>query len=149
MNTLDDVQGFLAEKTLAIAGISRDEKSFSRSAYRDLRAKGYRVLAVNPNAAEIAGEKCYPTLSALPEKVGGVILFTQPAQTEKVVREAESLGIKRVWIQQGAESDAALQFCRDKGLAAVSGQCILMFPEPAGFHGVHRWFKRLFGGLPK
>src|SRR3972149_5092783 len=102
MNTQEDVRCFLAEKTLAIAGISRDEKSFSRSAYRNLRRKGYRILPVNPNAREIEGEKCYPNLGALPEKVGGVILFTQPAETEKVIREAADLGIKRIWIQQGA-----------------------------------------------
>jgi predicted CoA-binding protein len=133
MNTQDDVRGFLAEKTLAIAGISRDEKSYSRSTYKKLSSKGYLVLLVNPNAGEIEGETCYPSLTALPRKVGGVILFTPPAETEKVVREAAGLGIKRLWIQQGAESDAALQFCREKGLAVVSGQCILMFPEPAAF----------------
>ena len=105
---------------------------------------------MNPNAENIGGEKCYPSVAALPEKVGGVLVFTPPSQTEKVVREAAAAGIRRIWIQQGAQSDAAIEFCRQKGLEAVSGQCILMFVEPvASFHGFHKWVKGLFGRLPK
>jgi predicted CoA-binding protein len=149
MNTQEDVRGFLAQKTLALVGLSRDPKSFSSQVFQDLKAKGFEVLAVNPNVPEIRGTKCYPNLTALPRKVGGAVFFTPPTETEKVIKEAAGLGIKHLWIQQGAESDAAIQFCKDKNLAAISGQCLLMFAEPAGFHGVHRWFKRLFGGTPK
>jgi predicted CoA-binding protein len=150
MNTMKDVQGFVAEKTLAVAGLSRNAQSFSARTHEELKKKGYRLFPVNPNAESIGGEKCYPSVAALPEKVGGVLLFTPPSQTEKVVREAAAAGIRRIWIQQGAQSDAAVEFCRQKGLEAVSGQCILMFAEPvASFHGVHKWFKGLFGRLPK
>jgi hypothetical protein len=150
MNTKQEIQDFLAQKTLAMAGLSRDEKSFSASVNKELKAKGYRVLPVNPNAQSIAGEKCYPSLAALPEKVGGVVVFTPPAQTEKIVREAAEQGIRRVWLQRGAESGAALAAGREKGLSVVSGKCILMFAEPVGsIHGVHRWFAKVFGQLPK
>jgi predicted CoA-binding protein len=150
MNTKQDVQDFLAQKTLAIVGLSRDEKAMSGNVNKELKAKGYRMLPVNPNAESIAGEKCYPSLAALPEKVGGVLVFTPPSQTEKVVREAAALGITRVWLQQGAQSDAALAACREKDLQTVSGKCIMMFAEPvATFHGVHRWFAKVFGQLPK
>ncbi len=150
MNTKQDVQDFLSQKTLAVAGMSRDPKSFSANVAKELRGKGYRLFPVNPNAAEIGGEKCYPSVAALPEKVGGAIFFTPPAITEKAVREAVAAGVNRIWMQQGSQSPGALAFCKEKGLPAVSGQCVLMFAEPVGaFHGVHRWVKKIFGGLPK
>jgi hypothetical protein len=150
MNTKADIQDFLSQKTIAMAGLSRDEKSFSATVNKELKARGYRVLPVNPAAESIAGEKCYPSLAALPEKVGGVVVFTQPAETEKVVRDAAAQGIPRVWIQQGAQSQAAVDFCVGNGLQLVSGKCILMFAEPvSSLHGVHRWFAKVFGQLPK
>jgi predicted CoA-binding protein len=150
MNTRQDVQDFLAQKSLAFAGISRDPQALSSKAFKDLVQKGYKVIPVNPNAESIEGQKCYPSVAKLPEKVGGVLIFTPPSETEKVVREAASAGIRRLWIQQGAQSEGALKFCRDNGLPAISGQCIMMFAEPvASFHGFHRWVKGLFGRLPK
>ncbi|OHD74753.1 MAG: hypothetical protein A2177_10265 [Spirochaetes bacterium RBG_13_68_11] len=108
------------------------------------------MFPVNPNATTIGGEKCYPSVGALSGKVGGVLVFTPPAHTEKVVREAVAAGIRRIWIQQGAASPAALRFCADNKLPAVTKQCILMYAEPvASFHAFHRWVKRLFGGLPR
>ena len=149
MNTKQDVQDFIAQKTLAVAGISRNPQSFSARAFAELKTKGYRLFPVNPNADSIAGEKCYPNVGALPEKPGGVLVFTPPAETEKVVREAAAAGIARIWIQQGAQSEAALRFCREKNLAAVSRQCILMFAEPvASIHRVHRWLWKILGKLP-
>ena len=150
MNTRQDIQDFLSQKTIAMAGASRDAKSFSAIASRELKAKGYRVLPVNPSAASIGGETCYPSLSALPEKVGGVLVFTNPSQTEKVVRDAAAQGINRVWLQQGTQSEESVAFCLQNGMQVVSGKCILMFAEPVGaFHGVHRWFARLFGQVPR
>jgi uncharacterized protein len=150
MNTRQEIQDFLAQKTIAMAGLSRDRKAFSASVYRELKAKGYRILPVNPNAESLQGEKCYPRIASLPEKPGGVLIFTPPAATEAVVREAAAQGVTRVWIQQGAQSQAALDACREKGLSAVSGKCIMMFAEPVGsLHGVHRWFTKVFGGLPR
>lgn len=150
MNTRQEMQGFVEQKTLAVVGMSRAPQSFSAIASKELRAKGYRLLPVNPSASEILGEKCYPSLSALPEKVGGALFLTPPAATEKAVREAVEAGVQHLWIQQGAESQEALAYCREKNVSAVSGHCILMFAEPVGaLHRVHRWFKGLLGGLPK
>jgi predicted CoA-binding protein len=149
MNTKQDIQEFLSQKTIAMAGLSRDEKSTSASIKKELQAKGYKILAVNPNASSIGGETCYTSLSALPEKVGGVLVVTGPAQSEKVVREAAKLGINRVWVQLGAQSPEAAAACAERGMAAVSGKCIMMFAEPVtSIHGVHRWFAKVFGTLP-
>ncbi len=150
MNTKQDIQEFVSQKTIAMAGLSRDEKSSSASMKKELQSKGYRILPVNPNAASIGGETCYPNLAALPEKVGGVLIVTPVSQSEQVVRDAAALGISHVWLQRGAHSDAAAAACGELGLSAVSGKCIMMFAEPiTSVHGVHRWFAKVFGTLPK
>jgi len=60
------IDEFIAQPAVAIAGASRDGKKFGNAVYRDLKSKGYHVFAVNPNAAIIEGDPCYPSLSALP-----------------------------------------------------------------------------------
>ena len=74
----------------------------------------------------------------------------KPAQTQQVVRDAAAAGIRRVWLQQGAESAAAIRFCEENGISTVHGECILMFAEPAAFyHRAHRWVWKLLGKLPR
>jgi predicted CoA-binding protein len=150
MTTQANVRDFLAQRTLAVVGASRSGKGFGSAAFRELKAKGYHLLPVHPQADQIEGERCYPSLKALPEPVGGVLIVVPPQQTEKVARDAAESGIRRIWIQQGAESDAALHFCQQQGLSVVAGECILMFAEPAGaFHRFHGWLWRLIGRAPK
>lgn len=65
------------------------------------------------------------------------------------MRQAAAAGIKRVWLQQGAEARAAIHLAESKEMSVVAGECMLMFAEPAGFgHRAHRWLKGLFGRLP-
>jgi hypothetical protein len=105
---------------------------------------------VHPTADQIEGDRCYASLAALPEPVGGALIVVHPEQTERVVQEAARAGIPRVWMQQGAESAAAVQYCADHGVSEVHGKCILMFAEPAkSFHRFHRWLWRVFGKMPK
>jgi len=144
--TIDD---FLAQRTLAVAGVSRKRMKFGAMAFRALKKKGYRVMPVNPKAETIDGERCYASLGELPEPVGGVLVILPPPETEKVVRDAAAAGIKRVWLQQGSKSEAAIQFCQENGIAAVHGPCILMFAEPVGLlHRCHRFVWRVIGKLP-
>jgi len=73
-----------------------------------------------------------------------------PAETEQVVQEAAAAGIRRVWMQQGAESEAAIRFCEEHGMSVVHGECILMFAQPVdSVHRLHRWIWRLLGKLPQ
>lgn len=150
MTTRADVDDFLAQKTLAVVGVSRDPKKFGNAAFRELRTKGYRLFPVNPNAERVEEETCYPSLRDLPELVGGALLVVPPEQTEQAVRDAVAAGIPRVWMQQGAESEAAIRFCQEHGISVVYGECILMFAEPTSFgHKMHRWVWGLLGKLPK
>lgn len=143
------VEEFLEQKTLAVVGVSRSGKKFGNAAARELRKKGYRVIPVHPVADEIDGERCYANLRELPEQVGGVLVVVPPSETERVVRDASDAGIGRVWMQQGAQSDTAIEYCNDRGISVVHGECILMFAEPTGGHKLHRWIWKVLGKLPK
>lgn len=145
--TVDD---FLAHEPWAVVGVSRDPKKFGHTAYKELKARGHRLAPVNPKMESFEGDRCYPSLGALPEGAGGALIIVPPAQTEQVVKDALAAGIRRVWMQQGAESDAAIQFCRENGISAVHGECIMMHAaNTAFFHKMHRWVWGVLGKLPK
>ena len=139
---------FLAQKTIALVGASRDPKKFSAAAAKELRENGYRIIPVNPNAETIDGERCYPDLPSIEEPVGGALVMVPRAETPKVIEDAAKAGIKRVWVQQGAESKKTADLGKEHGLSLVTGECILMFAGTKGFHKFHRWVWKLFGRLP-
>jgi predicted CoA-binding protein len=144
-----DVDDFLAQKTIAVIGVSRGGKKFGNTVLKELQEKGYRVFPINPQADVIDGERCYPNLAALPETPDGVVTVVPPAATEEVVKQARAAGIRRVWMQQGSESEAAIRYCRENGMTVIDGECILMFAEPAAFyHRFHRWIWKVLGKLP-
>jgi predicted CoA-binding protein len=145
------IEDFLAERTLAIVGVSRTNKNkFGNGAYKDLKEKGYKMYIVHPSGEMIEGVQSYTSFTALPEQVGGVLVVVPPAETEKVVREAHEAGIPRIWLQQGAESKDAIQYCQDNGMSVIYGKCIMMFAQPMKFfHKPHRWVMGMLGQLPK
>ena len=145
------IDEFITQPSLAVVGVSRtNPNKFGNSAFRELKAKGYHLYLVHPSAETLEGERAYPSLKALPEKVGGVLVIVPPAQAEKVVQEAHEAGIEHIWLQQGAESQAAIQYCEQNGMNVVHGHCILMFAQPMKFfHKPHRWVLGILGQLPK
>ncbi len=144
------VEDFMAQRKLAVVGVSRRGKKFGNSAYRALRERGYQLFPVHPSASTLEGDRCYPSLRDLPEAVGGALVVVPPAQTEQVVRDAAAAGIPRLWLQQGAGSPAALKAAEEHGLKVVDGECVLMFLEPVtSVHRFHRWLWRLLGKLPR
>ena len=149
MTTQASVEGFLAEKTLAIAGVSRNGKSFGNVVLKDLTGKGHMLLPVHQEAEKVGGVRCSPSLADLPKHVGGLVLVVPPDQTEKLVREAKDAGIHRVWMQQGAESADAIRYCEENGIDAVHGECFMMFAQPTGIHSFHRWLWGVLGKLPE
>lgn len=143
------VEDFVAQRRLAVVGVSRSGKKFGNMAYRALRGAGYRVFAVHPEAGVVEGDEAYRSLASLPEPVDGVVVIVPPDQAERVVREAAAVGIRRVWLQQGAESQAAVAACETQGIGCVHGECILMFTaHQAWFHRAHRFVRRVSGRMP-
>ena len=149
MTTQTAVADFLSQRSLAFIGVSRSENGFSRTAYKMLKQRGYRLFPVNPHADTIEDDKCHHSIREIPEQVDAAVIMVPPSQAESVIREVVDAGIRRVWIQQGAESVAAIEYCRQHGISVIHGQCILMFAEPVeSFHKLHRWVWKLLGKMP-
>lgn len=150
MSTREMIDDFLAQKALAVVGVSRSKQKFGTKAYVDLKKKGYRVYPVNPNLTTFDGETCYPNAAALPKDTGGLVLVVPPPQTEAVVREAQAAGIKKIWMQPGAESAEAQRFCGQNGMTVIAGICIMMQAAPVhSIHKFHRMIARWTGKVPK
>jgi len=149
-NTLKNIEEFLQLKKLAVVGVSRNKDKFGNMIYRELKASGYQVMAVNPSADMVEGDRCYAGLGALPEKPDGVVVVVPPEVGLKVIEEAAALGIVNIWVQQGANTREIEQRCVDLNLTCTSGECIFMYLEPVkSVHAFHRFFRRLFGKMPK
>src|SRR5450759_2574103 len=149
MTTLKQINEFLESQPIAMVGASRNPKKFGYSVFKELKEKGMKIIPVNPEAAEIMGEKSYPNVKVLPSDVQGIIVLTKKDQTASVVRDAKEKGIKQIWIQQMADSKEALDELKDSDINYITGECILMHFKPHGFHKFHRSLKKLFGRYPK
>jgi uncharacterized protein len=145
---------FLAQRRIVVAGVSRDPSQPANLIYRRLREAGYEVYPVNPVAREAEGDPCYPDLAALPVRVDGVVAVTPPAATEALATACADLGIPRLWMHggmgAGSVSEAAVETCRRRGVAAIPGACPMMYLEPVDLgHRCLRGIKRLTGALPR
>lgn len=139
-------QEFLASKSLAVVGVSRT-RGFGNEAFKALMKRGYTAYPVNSQADTVEGERCYRSLRDLPVLVDGVVVVVPPVQAERVVADCVSLGIRRVWLQQGAESEATIRLCHENGIEPVTKSCIMMYAAPTGFHSFHRWIWKVLGRL--
>jgi len=149
MNSKKVVEDFLIQKNIAVVGVSRKKTKFGNAIYRELKQKGYNVFPVNPNMSVFEGDTCYSDLLSIPEQVDAVVINVPPAQTEKVVKEVNEVGIRKVWLQQGSQSDEAVKYCEENGIEYVSNECILMFAQPSAFiHRAHKWVWGVLGKLP-
>lgn len=110
----------------AVVGASNNEEKYGYKVFKDLIDAGYKIVPINPNEKEILGEKVYPNISALQEKIDVVIFVTPPVVTEKVLEETKTLGIKNIWLQPGAQSDAAIEFCKKNGIECIHDTCIMI-----------------------
>ena len=143
-----NIQDFIQLKRLAILGVSRSGKKFGNSIHSELKQRGVETFIVHPQAEEIDGAKCYPNLAALQGLVDGVVICLPPSQSGQALRDAAASGIRKVWLQHGAESPEVLAIAKELDLQPVAGKCILMYAPPVrSFHGWHRWFARVFGQL--
>ena len=142
------IEQFIQGKRLAVIGVSRSGKKFGNTIATELKQRGYQTYIIHPEVKEIAGERCYPSLSAVQGQVDGAVICVTPTKAAQAVRDAAAAGITRVWLQMGAENAEALAAARELGVTAISGKCILMYAAPVtGFHNFHRVFARLFGQL--
>jgi predicted CoA-binding protein len=155
MLTLEEAaQDFLAQKRIAVAGVSRQGDTAGNIIYKKLRESGYQAFAVNPNAGEVEGDKCYPNLAAIPDGVDGLVIAAPPQAAVGLVRECAEAGVKRVWMHrsfgQGSVDEEATRLGRELGLTVIPGSCPMMFCEPVDIaHKCMRWFIRVSGRQPQ
>lgn len=149
MTLQKSVDEFLQCKNLAVVGVSRKSSKFGNVIYKELKKKGFNVYGVNPNMDNVEGDKCYHSLRELEGKIDGIVNVVSKAQTSDVAKEANEIGIKNIWMQQGSESEEAIKYCNENGINEIHKECILMFADPVNsIHGVHRWLWKVMGKLP-
>jgi predicted CoA-binding protein len=150
------VHDFLAQKRIAVAGVSRENgnQSAANLIYRRLKATGHEVFPVNPHLTSFGDDRCYPDLQSIPGGVDGVVIVTRPEATERIVRDCDPAGVRRVWMHQSmakgsSVSPAAVDYCRQHDISVIAGACPMMFGPGVDFgHTCMRWMLRLTGGLP-
>ncbi|MBI2362736.1 MAG: CoA-binding protein [Elusimicrobia bacterium] len=125
MSVSDDIERLLKMRTVAVVGCSPDPKRPSNQIARYLIEVGYRVIPVNPNCAEVLGEKCYPDLASVPEPIEVVNVFRRSDEAAAVVRAAVKVGAKGVWLQDGLRVPEAEAEARRSGLTVVADDCIM------------------------
>jgi predicted CoA-binding protein len=126
MSDREAISAFLDGETFAVAGASDDRSKFGNKVYRLYKRLGKAVYPVNPNARTVEGDQAYPDLTSLPEAVHGVSIITPPKITESIVEQAIAAGVQHIWMQPGAERDAAIERAEGAGLNVIAGgACIL------------------------
>ena len=152
-SSLDIIQDFLAQKRIAIVGVSRDPKDFSASLFQEFVKRGYDVVPVNPNAPEVLGKRSFSRVQQIQPPVDAVLLMTSHEVSEAVVADCSQAGVQRIWMYRataaGAVSPKAVDFCREHGIRVVPGECPFMFLPGNGFHAIHGFIRRIVGSYPK
>ena len=156
MTLEDKVHDFLAQKRIAVAGVSRSngEHAAGNLIYERLKNTGHEVFAVNPHLKTFDGDPCYPDLRSIPGGVDGVVIITRPAITEQIVRDCPAVGVRRVWMHQSmakgtSVSREAVEYCRERDITVIAGACPMMYGAGVDFgHTCMRWWLKLTGGLP-
>ena len=150
------VHDFLAQKRIAVAGVSRDKghHPVGNLIYNRLKKSGHDVFPVNPHMQTFEGDRCYPDLQSIPGGVDGVVIVTRPEVTERIVHQCNDAGVRRVWMHQSigkgsSVSPVAVEYCRQRDISVIAGACPMMYG--AGVDPGHlcmRWLLKLTGGLP-
>ena len=120
------VKDFLKQKRFAVVGSFRNETKFAYKILVNLMEKGYEVFPINPRIGEVEGRTCYKTISDIPYSVDVANIVTPPLVTEGILKECLHKGIKRAWLQPGAESQAAIKFCHDNDMKVIHGICVML-----------------------
>lgn len=151
------VQDFLAQKKIAVVGVSDKRDTGCNLAYKKFKENGYQVYAVNPRISTYDGDVCYADLKSIPVKPDAVFILANPKITEQIVNQCVDLGIKHVWMHcmmgtkpglaagMTSVSQSAVEICKANGIAVIPGSCPNQFLKPDFGHGMMRGMWRMFG----
>ncbi len=151
------VKDFLAQKKIAVVGVSDQRKTGCNNAYQRFKEAGYAVYPVNPRLTTFDGAPCYPDLKSIPEKPDGVFILANPRVTDQIVQQCVDLGIQHVWMHcmMGTKpglsanttsvSQEAVTNCREHGITVIPGACPNQFLKPDFGHAMMRVMWRALG----
>ena len=120
------ISEFLAQKSFIVAGSFRNESKYAYKILKLLKNKGYEVYPVHPTIKEVEGQRCYPSVKDVPSMIDVVNLVTPPLVTERILVECKDKGIRRIWLQPGAESENAIWFCKENNMDVIHQVCLMM-----------------------
>lgn len=122
----DPIRDLLSRaKTIAVVGLSDSPLRPSHGVSAYMQARGYKIIPVNPRISEALGEKSYPSLREVPEKIDIVNVFRRPEFVEEVVDQAIQLKIPAVWMQEEVINERAAEKARKAGMFVTMDRCIL------------------------
>jgi uncharacterized protein len=147
MNPVQAAERFLQLRRIAVVGVSRDARDFTRTIFQAFVDAGYDAVPVNPAAGEIAGRRAFARVSDISPPVEGAFLLVPPAQADAVAGDALGAGVRQLWFQRGgppgAASPEALARCAAAGVVPVTDLCaFMMLPGASWFHRMHGFFRK-------
>jgi uncharacterized protein len=126
INSRETINKILEDcRTIAVVGLSSNPARASNGVAGYMKRNGYRVIPVNPNEEQVFGEKSYPSLADVPDKIDLVDIFRRSEEAGRAVDEAIQIGAKAVWLQEGVIDRAAAKRAQDAGLLVVMNRCWL------------------------
>lgn len=153
MARLSDIQDFLSHKRIAIVGVSRNPKDFTRALYDEFVRRGFEVVAVNPAVPEIEGKQCFAKIAEVTPPPEAVLLMTPVKGRDALIRECEAAGVRRVWTygvsgHKALAAETVADF-QKAGMTIVEGECPFMFlPHTGGIHRFHGFVRKIFRSYP-
>jgi uncharacterized protein len=143
------IEEFLNQPAIAIAGVSSQKNKFGYQVYQHLTEQGKKLYALNPKAKSNEEIDFYKSLSDLPQEVKALYIVTRPEHSEAWVDQAIEKGYTHMWLQQQCYTPQALEKAKNASLHLVYNECMLLHTNPKGFHAFHRFLRNLFGKMPK
>ncbi|MCT1576135.1 CoA-binding protein [Oceanobacillus kimchii] len=113
-----------AAKTIAVVGLSNNQDKTAYQISQRMQQLGYKIIPINPNVDEVLGEKAYPTLAEVPEKIDIINVFRRPEHLPDVAKDAANTDCRMFWAQQGIVNEDAYHFLKDQGFEVVMDLCI-------------------------
>ncbi len=120
------IKEFMGQKRFAVIGATDNPQKYANRIVKNLKNRGYEVYPVNPRLEEVEGLNCYPTIADVPVKVDVVDFIVPPKATEEILKQCKSLGLNRIWLQPGSESETAIAFCHENNLKVVHSVCVML-----------------------
>jgi predicted CoA-binding protein len=120
------IKEFMEQKRFAVVGATDNPQKYGNQVVKNLKNRGYEVYPVNTRLKEVEGLTAYPTITDVPVKPDVVDFVVPPRATEEILKQCKELGLDRIWLQPGSESEAAIAYCTENNLKVVHSVCVMM-----------------------